>query len=182
MATIILIRQYFPGNPIIGLLYHFALGNPLIISNVYLYCLNNPVSFIDPLGTDVWFIGIGLAAFISESPTPLGKRGYAVQSSMGLALDTKGMKFRFYKTTAIADRYMDIVRGAGIGMGPSLGLLRGDMEDFLGMAKERTSYWAIISTTEIETECGRTGFAISAGGKGWGWGYTSIETGTLSLF
>lgn len=144
--------------------------------------MSDPISFVDPSGTDVWFIGIGFAAFISESPTPLGKRGYAVQSSMGIAFDTKALKFRFYKTTGIADPCFDIVRGAGIGIGPALGQLKGGMEDFFGRARERTSYWALISTTEIETASGKTGWAVGAGGKGWGWGYTSIETDTLSLF
>jgi hypothetical protein len=51
MATVILIRQYFPSSPISSLLYHYALRKPQSISNVYLYVLNNPVNWVDPEGT-----------------------------------------------------------------------------------------------------------------------------------
>ena len=50
MATIILIRQYFRGSPISGVLYHFSLSNPPASSNVYLHVQNNPLNWVDPFG------------------------------------------------------------------------------------------------------------------------------------
>jgi len=50
MAMVILIRQYLPRSNNSGLLYHYSISNPLMISNVYLYVGNNPVNWVDPLG------------------------------------------------------------------------------------------------------------------------------------
>jgi RHS repeat-associated protein len=72
MAMVILIRQYFPSSSTSELLYHYALENPLIISNSYPYVANNPVNWVDPNGT----IGI-VPAIIIFSGT------YAVTSYVG---------------------------------------------------------------------------------------------------
>jgi RHS repeat-associated protein len=146
--------------------------------NLMVYVANNPGNFVDPQGSDVLFFGIGMAGFIGKSPAPNSKTGYAAQSSVGIALDTKTWELRFYTSTGVANQDTDIVKGAGLGIGPYGGYLEGGMGDFLGLARERTSYWAVFSTTEIETQSGKKGSSASAGGKGFGWGYTSIETCT----
>ena len=50
MAMVILIRQYFPGSPISGFLYHLSLKNPLVVSSLYTYVGNTPINRIDPFG------------------------------------------------------------------------------------------------------------------------------------
>ncbi len=59
---VILVRQYYPGNPISRLLYHSSLGNPLAISNVYPYVGNNPINWVDPKGTIGVLPAIGIIA------------------------------------------------------------------------------------------------------------------------
>jgi YD repeat-containing protein len=54
MATVILMRQYFPGSPIISLFYNYSLKDPQTISNVYPYVGNNPINWVDPWG--LWSI------------------------------------------------------------------------------------------------------------------------------
>jgi hypothetical protein len=56
------------------------------------------------------------------------------------------------------------------------------MADFFGWARERTEYYGLISKTGIETESDKYGTAVSMGGKGFGLGYTSLETYTSPLF
>lgn len=137
---------------------------------------------MDPTGTDVLFFGFGAAAFISKSPGPESKRGYAASSSIGIAFDTKTRKLRLYKSTGKADPCRgDVVQGAGLGAGLILGQLKGDMEDFFGWARERTTH-ILLSVTTIETESGKKGIAVGGGGKGIGIGYTSIDTYTSPLF
>jgi RHS repeat-associated protein len=149
--------------------------------NLYGYCLNNPNLYIDSSGTDVWFFGIGVSGFISNSPKPESKRGRAIQGSIGIAFDTQTKKFRFFISTGEADPCVDIVQGIGLGIGPIMGSLTGGIDDFFGWARERTSYYGIASVTDIRPGPDEYGIAISAGGKGFGIGYTSIKTYTEPL-
>jgi len=59
MAMVILIRQYYPSSFISGLLYQYSLKNPLIVSNVYPYVGNNPITRFDPLG--FWYYDINIS-------------------------------------------------------------------------------------------------------------------------
>ena len=150
--------------------------------DLYRYCSNNPYLFIDPSGTDVYFVGFGFSAFIGKSPDPNSKRGYGAQSALGIAIDTNTWNFKLYKSTGKADPCLDIVGGAGIGIGPIGGVFKGDMKEFFGFAREKTTYLAIISLTNIETRNDKYGFAVSFGGKGFGVGYTDIQTYTAPIF
>jgi hypothetical protein len=101
---------------------------------------------------------------------------------MGIAFDTETMEFKFYKSTGVSDPCQDVVQGAGAGGGLIAGQLKGDMEDFFGWSRERTEYYGPFSKTSIETASGKEGISASAGGKGLGFGYTSMETYTAPLF
>ena len=50
MATVILIRQYFPDDFNSDLLFQHALRNPEGVINVYSYIANSPINWIDPYG------------------------------------------------------------------------------------------------------------------------------------
>jgi len=151
--------------------------------NLYSYVRNEPIGTIDPSGLDVVFIGIGLSGHTSKSPfSPKSKSGYAVTASIGIAYDTVTKGLIIYTSGGAADPSSgDIVKGGGIGVGPLWGRVWGGMNDFLGCSREYTGYNIISSFTEIETGSGKQGLAQSAGGRGWGVGFTSMDTNTSLL-
>jgi len=54
MATVILIRQYFPDDFHSDLFFQYALRNPEDVINVYSYIANSPINWIDPYGLFKW--------------------------------------------------------------------------------------------------------------------------------
>lgn len=113
---------------------------------------------------------------------PESKSGYAIQSSVGIAIDFDNWKLEIYKSTGSANPCGDVVKGIGLGIGPIIGNFKGSMEDFMGLARERTEYYGPISKTDIEVPSGKTGISASAGGKGLGFGFSSFDTYTSPLF
>jgi RHS repeat-associated protein len=156
----------------------FIGGDP----NLYSYTRTDPVNFVDPAGTDVYYVGFGLGAFISNSPAANSTAGVAVQSAVGIAYDTATGSLIGFKSTGTSDARSDVVSGGGAGFGPVGGEVAGSMEDFLGTSRERTRYLGPGSITTTESSSGAPGFSYGIGGKGYGLGYTSIDTYTSCWF
>jgi uncharacterized protein RhaS with RHS repeats len=144
------------------------------------YIQNNSANTIDAEEL-VLFFGISGGLFISDSPSPESRTGYAITGSYGIAYDTASRQFSFYQNQGKADRAKDVVAGIGAGCGFTGGLLKGNMSDFYGVSTERTEHFVILSTTKIETASGKGGFVLSAGGKAFGLGYTTMDILTSPL-
>jgi hypothetical protein len=132
---------------------------------------------------NVFFVGIGGAAFISLKPAGT-TRGIGGQAGFGLAYNTTTKEFRFFGNVGQADpnNISDKITGLSFGAGPYAGQQRGGWNDFFGISRENTLNAVIGSKTDIISNTGALGISIGAGGKGFGLGATSITTETFPLF
>jgi RHS repeat-associated protein len=151
--------------------------------NLYAYAFNSPLNFNDPLGLDVFFVGIGGSAFISLSPQGT-TRGVGGQVGVGLAYDTETNTIKFFGSSGSASPtdVSDKVAGFNIGAGPFAGQLKGRLSDFFGTSREETLTLGIVSISDIVTSGGKKGISIAGGGKGYGLSATAITTYTFPLF
>ncbi len=147
-------------------------------TDLYGYCVNDPVNFIDPVG---WL-------------TIYGAVGTSVYAGAGGAKNIPGINtvvstgFNFYTESQepvyISYGYEtdpEATCGAGAGYGPIVGFLTGSIEDFKGKAKNLTIDISKIAFTFTITDNGKWGFSAAWGGRGIGFGYYMYETNTVSL-
>jgi RHS repeat-associated protein len=150
--------------------------------NKYGYGLNNPFKYFDPDGFDVYFVGAGVGAFISSAKKDrtFGK-GYGTEAAYGAAYDTETKKIILFASGGTANQNEDTVIGAKVSLGGFAGKLSGNLQDFLGESRETSDTLFVGTITKIETSTGKEGVSYSVGGKGLGWGHTSITTNTFDL-
>jgi len=149
--------------------------------NLYAYSLNAPLNHTDPLGTDVFAMGFG-GSYFAGSLSPNGPNsGYAVQGSIGVAYDSTTGELTAYMSSGNTGPNRGDVTGGGAGIGPTGTYVKGSMDDFLGESREASATATIISVGTTVTPSGVKGGVWAAGGKGWGWGGTTLDTHTRAL-
>ena len=131
MAMVILIRQYFPGTFIGGLLYQYSLKNPLTISNMYPYVQNSPVNFIDSWG--LWSLSLegyyGLGGGFVFGINPGGRvflsfrLGYGIGGGISYNPEGTSPGWDPYEKHGVFNAGLGAYGGASVGLGPAyLGL------------------------------------------------------------
>ncbi len=149
--------------------------------NLYAYSLNAPLTHIDPLGTDVFAVGWGGSYFLGSLSQSGPNRGYAVQGSLGVAYDSSTGELTVYMSSGNTGPDKGNVIGAAAGVGPTGAYVKGFMDDFLGQSREESATATILSGGTTVTPSGVKGLVWAGGGKGWGWGGTTIDTHTQAL-
>jgi RHS repeat-associated protein len=151
-------------------------------TDLYGYCVNDPLSFTDPRGTVTVYAGYGASFFMGDGGFTDYPAGINTTVSSGFIFYTEqrgNCKEPLYMTYG-AESDPDSALGGGADTGWAVGFMTGTLNDFKGKATNLTVSVIWIGITFTVNDAGAWGFSASWGGKGTGFGYYMNETNTVT--